>query len=217
MKRRLLWALLLSGLVCYLWAIGVNTPLIIYPSGATVAEIRFLETFANGFLNYVGFKGPANLSANTVWELPAADGAANTVPKTNGAGVLAFAAIDSNLVSTPLKTGQFSYTFFDLNTDIPDTLDVPSIIQNRSRAVTITEVICEINAGSASINLQRDDGTPANILSSNLACTTGGATTTTFVAGETAIASGHNIDHVMVSVGASLRRVNVTIKYTIDP
>jgi len=114
------------------------------------------------------------------------------------------------------KTLQITYSFFDPANDLPNTLDVPSLFPNRSRAITLTEVYCEINAGSASINLQRDDGSPTNILSSDLACSAAGATTTSFVAGENALAVGHNLDHVTVSVGAGLRRLNLAIKYTVD-
>lgn len=129
---------------------------------------------------------------------------------------LAAAAVDSAKLATANKTGQITYTFFDTGTDLPATLDVPSIFPNRSRAITLTEVYCEIDAGTASINLQRDDGTPANILSADLACSTVGATSSGFVAGEDAIAVGQNIDHVTVSVGAGLRRLNLAIKYTVN-
>jgi hypothetical protein len=41
--------------------------------------------------NYVGFKAPTGVSANKVWLLPAADGTANQVLKTDGAGNLGWA------------------------------------------------------------------------------------------------------------------------------
>ena len=119
-------------------------------------------------------------------------------------------------VAAALKTGVINYTFFDVNNDLPDTLDIPSIFVNRGPDITITEVYCEINGGSASINLQRNDGSPANILSSNLTCSTSGATTTSFVSGENSILSGHKINHVTVSVGSGLRRMNIAIKYTVN-
>lgn len=143
------------------------------------------------------------------------DNAAPTC-STVGNADLAAGAVDSAKLASANKTFEISYTFFDLNADLPATLDIPSIYPNRARAITLTEVYCEIDAGSASINLQRDDGTPANILSADLACSTAGATSTGFAAGEAAIAIGHNLDHVTVSVGAGLRRLNVAIKYTVD-
>jgi len=41
--------------------------------------------------NYVGFKAPATVSANKIWTLPAADGSANQVLSTDGAGTLSWA------------------------------------------------------------------------------------------------------------------------------
>lgn len=53
-------------------------------------EIRFSELYTNGS-NYVGFKAPTSLSANTIWVLPSADGSANQVLKTDGSGNLGWA------------------------------------------------------------------------------------------------------------------------------
>jgi hypothetical protein len=47
-------------------------------------EIRF----TSGGANFVGLRAPAGLSGNQVWTLPAADGDANQVLQTNGAGSL---------------------------------------------------------------------------------------------------------------------------------
>jgi hypothetical protein len=58
--------------------------------GTTVSDLRFLEASANG-TNYVGFKAPALLAANKVWELPAADGTSGYQLTTNGSGVLSWA------------------------------------------------------------------------------------------------------------------------------
>lgn len=62
-------------------------------SGVTLSdrtELRFAESAING-ANYVGFKAPASLSANKIWVLPSADGSANQVLKTDGAGNLGWA------------------------------------------------------------------------------------------------------------------------------
>ncbi|MGI0025201.1 MAG: LamG domain-containing protein, partial [Nitrososphaera sp.] len=53
------------------------------------AEIRFADSDSS---HYVGFKSPATVTANKIWTLPGADGAANEVPITNGAGILTFFA-----------------------------------------------------------------------------------------------------------------------------
>ena len=60
------------------------------------AETRFLEATANG-TNYVGFKAPASIASNLVWTLPSADGTANQILTTDGAGVLSFAAASAGV------------------------------------------------------------------------------------------------------------------------
>jgi hypothetical protein len=59
-------------------------------------EIRFRETTANG-TNYVALKAPASLGSDVTFTLPSADGTANQVLKTDGSGVLSFAAASTGL------------------------------------------------------------------------------------------------------------------------
>lgn len=108
---------------------------------------------------------------------------------------------------------EFTYTFFDPNNPLTMSLQVPSVYVNRATPIHIVEVYCEIDAGSASINLQTSG---ANILSSDLACSTSGATSSTFAVGKDAIAVGQKINHVTVSTGSGLHRMNVVVKYTVD-
>jgi len=111
-------------------------------------------------------------------------------------------------------TDQFTYTFIDLATDLPATLDVPSIYVNRARAIHITEVYCEADtADGAVINLTNAGDT---VLSGDLTCTTAGAASTSFVSGKDAVALNAKLSHVMVSVLAGLKRLNVVVKYTVD-
>jgi len=108
---------------------------------------------------------------------------------------------------------EFTYTFFDANNLLTTALQVPSIYVNRSAAFHIVEVYCEIDAGSMTINLQNGGG---NVLSSDLACSTAGATSSVFVAGKDAVAVGTKIGHVTVSASGSVHRMNVVVKYTVD-
>jgi hypothetical protein len=112
------------------------------------------------------------------------------------------------------KTPQeFTYTFFDPNNPLTMSLQVPSVYVNRATAIHVLEVYCEIDAGTATINLQSGG---ANILSSDLACSTAGATSSTFVSGKDAIGVGTKINHVTTSVGSSPHRMNVVVKYSVD-
>ncbi len=72
---------------------SVAAPLIIRALGNATqpGEMRWLEDTDNG-VNYIGFKAPALVAANAVFELPAVDGAANEFLQTNGSKVLSFAA-----------------------------------------------------------------------------------------------------------------------------
>jgi hypothetical protein len=108
---------------------------------------------------------------------------------------------------------QFTYTFFDPNNPLTMSLQVPSVYVNRATAVHVVEVYCEIDTGTATINLQ-NGGT--NVLSSDLACSTSGAVSTSFVSGKDAIAVAAKINHVTTAVGSGLHRLNVVVKYTVD-
>lgn len=68
------------------------------------ASLRFFELAANG-TNSIGFKSADNLSVDTTWTLPAADGAANQALLTNGSGVLSWGSPSS--VSTFTSSGTF--------------------------------------------------------------------------------------------------------------
>jgi len=52
-------------------------------------EVRFADADSS---NYVGFKAPATVGSNVVWTLPTADGSNGQYLKTNGSGVLDWAA-----------------------------------------------------------------------------------------------------------------------------
>ena len=84
------------------------TPSKIANSGdfAFPADVRFKD--ADGS-HYVGLQAPSTVSSNLVWTLPAADGSANQLLKTDGSGALGWAT-DSATDSTkmPLAGGTFT-------------------------------------------------------------------------------------------------------------
>lgn len=108
---------------------------------------------------------------------------------------------------------QFTYTFFDPLNTLTTALQVPSIYVNRGSAFHIVEVYCEIDGGSATVNLQNGG---ANVLSADLVCTTAGASTTSWVGGKDAVAVGAKLGHMMVATGAGLHRVDVVVRYVVD-
>ena len=70
-------------------------------------EIRFRETTANG-TNYVALKAPASVSADLTFTLPATDGTANQILKTDGSGNLSFVDSFSGIVWQSVQTTGFT-------------------------------------------------------------------------------------------------------------
>ena len=82
---------------------NVSVPANLNLSGSN-KELRFYEG-----ANYVGFEAPA-LTADKIWVLPAADGSANQVLKTDGSGNLGFAAAAAGNANTPAFSAYASAT-----------------------------------------------------------------------------------------------------------
>lgn len=126
---------------------------------------------------------------------------------------------------TPV-TSSYNFTVYNEGSALVDTLDIAGIVIDGVSALTITEVCCQVDSitGAPTMNLQRADGSPANILTANLACatavtpiaapTTNGCTQT-FVSGENAIALDQQVSFVMVTAGGTATRMNVFILYTV--
>jgi hypothetical protein len=128
------------------------------------------------------------------------------IPVANSSGVL----VDSGLTSTSAK--EFHLVFHSKRDEgLEDTDDIPKVYPNLGVTKTITEVKCWTDTGTSTINLQRDDGSAANILASNLVCDTGGETTSSFTSGENIISTGHNIDFVQVTAATSGAPTKVTV------
>lgn len=75
--------------------------IIVEPDGSSVigsvGRVLLMEQPGLG-RHVVGFRAPASIALNRIWELPAVDGTANQVLKTNGAEVLSWA--DPNIFDT---------------------------------------------------------------------------------------------------------------------
>ena len=77
----------------------------------TSKDIRWYEGS-----NYVGFQGPATLSADQIWVLPAVDGAADEFLKTDGSGNLSWGAASGGGGST----GNFTFSTNTMQTNDGD-------------------------------------------------------------------------------------------------
>jgi hypothetical protein len=103
--------------------------------------------------------------------------------------------------------------------------DYPKFLFNYSeRTWTITKVLCRSDAGGPMIQLQRDDGSPVNMFSSNMTCNSTPSGTdgtdgilTSFVSGENVISPEHYLSFVMVSAGGTAKAIDITIQFTTSP
>lgn len=133
----------------------------------------------------------------------------NNLPKFDSSGRL----VDSGVAAPGAETFEIVFGI-DRDGALLDTDDRAKIYPNLGGTKTITQVKCwtdPVTGGTSTINLQRDDGSAANILSSNLVCSTAGASTTTFSGTENVISTGHNIDFVMVTAATSGTPTKVTV------
>jgi hypothetical protein len=88
-----------------------------------------LRFYSNG-ANYVGFRASTTLAADTVWTLPTADGSANHVLVTDGAGNLRFASLGS--------VGGGVETYLDL-TDTPNSFVAGAIQYAHASGTYLTQ------------------------------------------------------------------------------
>lgn len=161
--------------------------------------------------------GELQVGGNNVVDVLDSPNVAGGISGTYSAGLnIDAGSIGSTELATANKTFKCNIVLFR-DTGLKDSDDINSVsnCSRPGRAITITEVHCETDAGSPIINLQRDDGAPANILSSDLTCTTGGANGT-IAAAEDNFAATDKLDFVGVSGMTGANRVSVLIEYTVD-
>ena len=101
---------------------------------------------------------------------------------------------------------------------LQDTDDQPAVWYNSlGQGIHITGVSCITDSATATtIQIQKNDGSPTNMLSSNLSCSSTRASTSTFVSTEDAVAATNGLDFLIVSAGGAGKWVSVTVTYTLD-
>jgi hypothetical protein len=141
------------------------------------------------------------------------------VPAAAGTTTVQLAAQSGTL--TPKRSFTVLLTGSGMAGVLTDTDDQPAIFYNSlGQGVTITGVSCKTDSATATrIQLQHDDGSPANILTDNtgagLDCSStraSGALDGT----EEHIASTNGIDFVMVTAGGAGKWVSVNVTYVLD-
>lgn len=178
---------------------------------ANVSEATFTGTTGTG--NFARATSPTFVTP--------ALGTPSAAVLTNATGLPTAGLVDNAVtapkVSATLRTREIHWYVLGTGESsvVEDTQDYPSIWANRlAGSVTITEVWCESDTGSPTIQLQKDDGSPTNMLSSNLTCSSSGANTSTFVSGENVVATTNRVDYLTVS-GSTATRIAVHVVYTV--
>lgn len=157
---------------------------------SATGELRFREKFSEG-QHYVGFKAPAVITANKIWELPGADGTVGYCLKTNGALVLQWGSCSGG--STP----DISHYDFSL---APGTFTVNTAFSTAgAKVVTIASPdACPLGVGGAHndhwLRLTGDGGDPSTVLIEGGSCTSGGVGTLEFTTTETYTAGSVTIE-----------------------
>lgn len=94
---------------------------------------------------------------------------------------------------------------------LADNFDQPQIYYNVIGAMTINSVTCFTDTGSPVVNVAINGG---GIVSGNLACSTGGTTSTRI--SPSTLNLNDRLDFVMVTAGGAAHRVTVTIKTSVN-
>jgi hypothetical protein len=195
--------------------IGTSTPT---EKLAVAGNVTVSGSLAVGTISVGSTTQVPNLNASLLGGLPASSfGDISAV--TAGAGLTGGAASgDATLaLSTAARTRGITYLAgCDTCGVLADTDDQKTIYFNVVGPMTIESVTCFSDAGTPSINIRRDDGAPADILSSDLACSTSGATTTSFSGSEALLNLNDKVDFVVASAGGTAKRITVSIKATVN-
>ena len=110
-------------------------------------DFRFADLDSS---HYVGFQAPATVSTNVVWTLPAADGSANQLLKTDGSGALSWGSVDLTPyapLASPALTGTATAVNLTLSGDLVVNGSTTTI---NSTNTTITDNLLELNSGASS-------------------------------------------------------------------
>jgi hypothetical protein len=183
-----------------------------YRVNNAAAAGRYLR--GNG-TNFVASASPAAGTGSCTDQVVIAlnDDAAPTCADVTSA-MIAADTITASDVAASLKIRSITYIAgCDNCSTLTDADDQNTFFRNNIAAMTLTEVWCESDAGSPTISIWKDDGSPATILSGDITCTTSGATGTIT---DSALAAGDKLDFVLVTAGGTAKHITLSIKATIN-
>ena len=88
-----------------------------------------------------------------------------------------------------------------------------AVYPNRATRIRLSEVYCEVDSGSATLNLV-NDGKP--LLVSNLTCTPSGSASTSFFSGREIVERGERVRNQTAAVVPGAHRVTVVVSFIAD-
>jgi hypothetical protein len=189
-------------------------------AAGTVSGTRLISSVATGTapLTVSSTTQVANLNASLLGGLPASS-FGDITGVTAGAGLTGGAT--SGNASVALNTAALTrgVTYLagcDTCSVLVDTDDQKTIYFNVVGSMTINSVTCFSNVGTPTINILRDDGTAANVLNSDLACSPSGTTSTDISVSEATLNLNEKLDFAILNAGLTTNRVTVSIKLTVN-
>lgn len=169
-------------------------------------DLRFADADSS---NYVAFQAPATVTTNVLWTLPAADGSANQVLKTDGSGNLGWAnagtvtSVDVSGGTTGLTTSGGPVTSSGTVT-LAGTLNVAN---GGTGATTLTANNVILGNGTSAVQFVAP-GTNGNVLTSN------GTTWTSAAAGASLSGQTDSATPFETSLGSGAGAVNTGVNNT---
>lgn len=209
-----------TGLACFATSPTFSTSIIMGAATLNEAELEILDgaTLTTIELNYVD---GATSAIQT--QLDAKEGTL-----TNEVGLYSALSDVTNFLQTGdatagrslTQTGDDVVADVELYTDLktiyfedPTAADDFNTLFVAPIALTITKIHCESDQ-TVNFDLQIDDGTPADVNGSDIACTT--FATDSSLAGDTTMAAGDRLDLALTSVSGTPTWVSISWEFTYD-
>lgn len=183
-------------------------------AGNAVGDIRFYAGGSSDSDQFMSIEddGTIDMATATAIILPAASLDGDDINSNiAGRSLVLTAASPDTLDADPELYTDTKCIFIETPTA---TDDLESFWTTQNQAVTLTKVWCETDTGTVNMDLQIDDGTPADVMGTDLVCASTSVEDSTGLTG--AMADGDRLDLVTTSVASAPGRVSICWTFTRD-